>query len=217
MKRILQAAVALLVCFSVSSIAKADSFTGTVSGSNVTFTGVDVYDVNSSASSNPFGLTRTTCPGGGPCGFNLGGGFEVATIIFTSTGGFIINPSSNASNGHSEGAWENTAPTASIFSVSGSTLTVSSGSQSNNPSSFPSVPSCPGGGTGWCFNGTEQGGGAVLTYLGSGVFTAADNSEEVAFSLTPALVTTPEPSSLMMIGSGLLGLMGLGLRRKKIV
>jgi hypothetical protein len=211
MRRILQTAAALLLCFGVSSVAKADSFTGTIAGSNVTFSGVDVYDVNSSASSNPFGITRTICPGGAACGSNLGGGFEIATIIFTSTGGFIINPSSNASNGHSEGAWENTAPTTSIFSVSGSTLTVGTGSQSNSASSFGSVPSCPSGGTGWCFNGNDQNGGSVLTYLGNGVFTASDNSEEVAFSLN-----APEPSSLMMLGAGLLGLMGLGLRRKSV-
>jgi hypothetical protein len=213
MRKTLKAAATLLLCFGVNSIAKADSFTGTIAGSNVTFAGVDVYDVNSSASSNPFGITRITCPGGAPCGSNLGGGFEIATIIFTSTGGFIINPSSKASNGNSEGAWENTTPAAtSIFSVSGSTLTVGTGSQSNNASSFGSVPSCPSGGTGWCFNGNDQNGGSVLTYLGNGVFTASDNSEEVAFSLN-----APEPSSLMMLGFGLLGLMGLGLRRKSVV
>src|ERR1700690_204776 len=114
MKKTLKTAAALLLCFGVGSMAKADSFTGAAAGSNVTFAGVNVYDVNSSASSNPFGITQIICPGGTACGSNLGGGFEIATIIFTSTGGFIINPSSNASNGHSEGAWENTAPTKSI-------------------------------------------------------------------------------------------------------
>jgi hypothetical protein len=29
--------------------------------------------------------------------------------------------------------------------------------------------------------------------------------------------STPEPSSLLMLGSGLLGLMGLGFRRKALV
>jgi hypothetical protein len=203
-----------LALIATSYVAKADSFTGTAGTGDVIFSGVDVYDVNSSASSNPFGLTQVTCRGGGPCGSKLGGSFEVATIIFFSTGGFIINPSASASNGGSEGAWENTTPTtSSIFTVSGSTLgsVVAGTSEHVNPSSFGSVTSCPTGGTGWCFDGTDQGGDAVLTYVGNGVFTAADNSQEVAFSLP-----VPEPSLLLMLGSGLLGLMGMGLRRKLV-
>jgi hypothetical protein len=218
-------AVALML-FGTSCAAKADSFTGTAGTGSVVFTGIDVYDVNSNAASNPFGLTQTTCPGGGPCGSNLGGGFEVASITFFSNGGFVIRNTANAANGNSEGAWENgTAPSTSIFSVSGSTLgsLTAHTSETANPSSFPTAfcPSVPTP-VGWCFNGIDQGGNSVLTYLGtvngfSGVFTASDNSVEVAFNLTPAVVTTPEPSSLLMLGSGLLGLMGLGLRRRGIV
>jgi hypothetical protein len=77
--KILAVALALIA---TSYVAKADSFTGTAGTGDVIFSGVDVYDVNSSASSNPFGLTQVTCRGGGPCGSKLGGSFEVATIIF---------------------------------------------------------------------------------------------------------------------------------------
>lgn len=211
-------AVALVLCFGMSYVAKADSFTGVGGSGNVSFAGIDVYDVNSNSASNPFGLIQVTCPGGAPCGADLGGGFEVATITFFSDGGFVIRNTANAADGNSEGAWENgTAPSPSIFSVSGNTLgsLAAVTSEIASPSAFPSAfcPSVPTP-TGWCFNGNDQGGGSVLTYQGtvkgiSGVFTASDNSEEVAFSLP-----TPEPSSLLMLGSGLLGLMGLGFRRK---
>jgi hypothetical protein len=214
--------LALGLCFAISHAAKADSFTGTAGTGSVTFTGIDVYDVNANSASNPYGLTQVTCPGGGPCGANLGGSFEVASIIFFSDGGFVIKNSANAPNGNSEGAWENgTAPTTSIFTVSGSTLgsLMAGTSETASPSTFPTAfcPSLPTP-AGWCYNGNDQGGGSVLTYQGmvngiSGVFTASDNSEEVAFNL-PGVVTSPEPSSLLMLGSGLLGLMGLGFRRK---
>jgi hypothetical protein len=209
------------LCFAISYAAKADSFTGTPGTGSVTFTGVDVYDVNSNSASNPYGLTQVTCPGGGACGANLGGSFEVASITFFSDGGFVIRNTANAPNGDSEGAWENgTAPGTSIFTVSGATLgsLVAHTSETANPSSFP-MAFCPSVSTptGWCFNGTDQGGDSVLTYQGtvsgiSGVFTASDNSEEVAFNLTS--ISSPEPSSLLMLGSGLLGLFGLGFRRK---
>jgi len=208
------------LCFAISYAAKADSFTGTPGTGSVTFTGVDVYDVNSNSASNPYGLTQVTCPGGA-CGANLGGNFEVASITFFSDGGFVIRNTANAPNGDSEGAWENgTAPGTSIFTVSGATLgsLVAHTSETANPSSFP-MAFCPSVSTptGWCFNGTDQGGDSVLTYQGtvngiSGVFTASDNSEEVAFNLTS--ISSPEPSSLLMLGSGLLGLFGLGFRRK---
>lgn len=219
-------AVAVLLCFGMTLVTKADTFTGVGGTGDVVFAGVDVYDVNSNPASNPFGVTQVTCPGGAPCGANLAGGFEVATITFFSDGGFVIRPTTNAGNGNSEGAWENgTAPATSIFSVSGNTLgSLTAGtSETANPSAFPSM-FCPSVATptGWCFNGNDQGGNSVLTYQGtvngfSGVFTAADNSEEVAFSLPAAIVTTPEPSVLLMLGSGLLSMMGLGLRRKRIV
>src|SRR5271163_3270803 len=109
MRKFFKTLVVVSILFGASHAAKADSFTGTAGTGSVSFVGVDVYNVNSSASSNPFGLTQVTCPGGGPCGSNFGGSFEVATIIFFSGGGFIIKNTANAPNGHNEGAWENNA------------------------------------------------------------------------------------------------------------
>jgi len=232
--------VVLVLCFGLSYIAKADSFTGASVTGGVQFTGVDVYDVTTNSSSNPFGVTASSCPGTAPsaCAFNLestagSGTFEVATVTFFSDGGFIINPTtgSNATgsaSGHTSGTWENgTAPGTSIYTVSGTSLggLTAGKSETANASAIPSAfcPS-PSSATGWCFDGNGQGGVAVLTYLGNtdpkglaGVFTATDNSEEVVFALTSAPISTPEPSSLFMLGVGLLGLIGLGVHRKSVV
>jgi len=234
-------AVVLALCLGMSYVAKADSFTGVSVTGGVQFTGIDVYDVTTNSASNPFGVTASSCPGTAPspCAFNLettagAGAFEVATVTFFSSGGFIINPTtgSNATgsaSGHTSGAWENgTAPTSSIFTASGTTLggLTAGTSEIANPSTIPAMfcANQQSSTTGWCFNGNDQGGIGTLKYLGntdpkgiSGVFTATDNSEEVIFALTSASISTPEPSSLLMLCSGLLGLMGLGLRRKSVV
>jgi hypothetical protein len=231
----------VVLCFAMAHPAKADSITGVSVTGGVQFTGVDVYDVNTNSASNPFGVTASSCPGTAPspCFFNLEttagtGTFEVATITFFSDGGFIINPTtgSNATgsaSGHTSGTWENgTAPASSIFTASGTTLggLSAGGKETANPSTVPAMfcANQQNSTTGWCFNGNDQGGVGILQYLGntdpkgiSGVFTATDNSEEVVFALTSAPTSTPEPSSLLMLGSGLLGLMGWGLRRKSVV
>jgi len=234
--------VVLMLCVGMSYVAKADSFTGVGVTGGVQFTGVDVYDVNTNSASNPFGVTASSCPGTAPnpCAFNLestagSGAFEVATVTFFSSGGFIINPAAAGSNatgsasGHTSGTWENgTAPASSIFTATGTTLggLTAGTSETANPSTIPAMfcANQQSSTTGWCFNGNDQGGVGTLQYLGntdpkgiSGVFTATDNSEEVVFALTSAPTSTPEPSSLLMLGVGLLGLMGLGLRRKSVV
>jgi hypothetical protein len=62
---------------------------------------------------------------------------------------------------------------------------------------------------------TNQGSTSVA-YSG-GLITVTNQSLGIAFTLTPGTVSTPEPSSLLTLGSGLLGLLGFGFRRKSIV
>jgi len=52
---------------------------------------------------------------------------------------------------------------------------------------------------------------------GTGLINLSNASLGVNFSFSVPTVSTPEPSSLLTLGSGLLGLLGFGLRRKGIV
>jgi hypothetical protein len=61
---------------------------------------------------------------------------------------------------------------------------------------------------------TNQG-TTTLTYL-NGLFTLTDQSLAFSFTLPTSTTSTPEPSSLLALGSGLLGLLGYGFRRKCI-
>ena len=66
------------------------------------------------------------------------------------------------------------------------------------------------------FNACNTGSSPTInvSYIG-GLFKVTDDSLAFTFTLSP--VSSPEPSNLLALGSGLLGLLGFGLRRKGIV
>jgi hypothetical protein len=57
----------------------------------------------------------------------------------------------------------------------------------------------------------------ALISTGSGNFDINSASIDLKFNLGSTTTSTPEPSSLLMLGSGLLGLLGFALRRSSIV
>jgi hypothetical protein len=54
----------------------------------------------------------------------------------------------------------------------------------------------------------------TLVSLGSGDFAVQGNSIELTFALPETTTATPEPSSFVMLGTGLLSVLGAGWRRK---
>jgi len=210
-------ALASVLCLGLTYSAKADAITPSVgTATSDTFTGVDIYAVTGSL--NPFGVTPIICPGtGSACAQNVFGTttpvFEVATVAFTSGGGFTVTETTPAGSGNTLSVVGTTplitiagycTSASSIFTTGASALTVGTGTE------------CTADAAGtFKVNGNSNGtGSAILTYLGNGVFSVTDNSFQVAFQLTTT--PTPEASSLLMLGSGLLGLMGLAFRRKGI-
>jgi hypothetical protein len=148
------------------------------------------------------------------------GGSETATVDFASGGGFTlidIGPDSLGPGGSTVNASLDASGLEALtsgggatictsgtpnFTVSGTTLTPGTGSECSSATTFS--------GSGFA----SQTGGGFLTYDGGNTWTLTDNSFAVTFTTTPT--STPEPSSLLMLGSGLLGLMGLGFRRNGI-
>ena len=189
-----------LLCLGAMQSAKADAV----------FTGVTVTNATGGFCTGVATCTQT----------ELGvGGSELATVDFASGGGFTLTETS-ATLGTGTSSTVSVALTTPLetysngfghtfcststanFTVSGSTLTPGTGSECSASVTFS--------GTSVSFPQTGVG---ILTYDGSNTWTVTDNSFAVMFTTT----STPEPSSLLMLGSGLLGLMGLGFRRKALV
>lgn len=168
-------------------------------------------------------VTTGYCMGGLCSQTILGvGGSETATVDFGSNGAFTLTETSKSLGTGTASAVDASLPASSLemltlgyspdpvicstttpnFTVSGTTLTPGSGSECSASLAF----TFPGS-----LIASQSGG--WLTYDGSNTWTLTDNS----FALTFTTTSTPEPSSLLMLGSGLLGLMGLGFRRKALV
>jgi hypothetical protein len=213
--------VATLVCFGAIA-AKADTFSATAvaaSGGNVggaEFT-ANVYFLNANPASNPFGLTGSNCGslGSDTCngnpfsahGFTIGAfPGQSATVIFgnSTTPGFALlggTLDGVAVTGTSSlYTGPDNAPTMTV----GSSVFYQSGAYFDNGA-------CNGTAAG-CNNSPTP---VKLTYVedinGMAVFTLTDTSFDYVFSIP---TSTPEPSSLLMLGSGVLGLLGMGFRRK---
>jgi len=211
MGKILKASlmVAGLLCLGVLQSAKADAFTGT------TFTGVTIYYVGSSATENPFGLTNScgACANADPFGTGTNA-FELGTVTFGS--GTLTVTTANLSAAETSPTGTSTAN----LTVGANVTAIASGTAALLGTPVETWGT-QASGSAWCDGTACNDSGANLYFLPSGgsatgnVFYLQDNSLALAFQLGPT--STPEPSSVLMLGGGLLGLMGLGLRRKGLV
>jgi len=215
--------VASLVCIGAFS-AKADVFTATAvspSGGNVggaQFT-ANVYFLDNNPASNPFGLTASNCGSPAPApstcngnpfsahGFTIGAfPGQAATVIF----GDSATPGFDLLGGQLDGVA--IGGTGTLLSGPDSTPTMTIGSAVFYSSgAYWDNGACNGTASGCNSSATP----VKLTYVedfnGLAVFTLTDTSFDYVFSIP---VNSPEPSSLLMLGSGVLGLLGMGIRRK---
>jgi hypothetical protein len=206
-------AAALVLCLGLTHATRADTFVPNDPASTGTlaiFDNVHVYGVDTSSNANPWGILCSTYQGASCLGNNdvihtgadASQAFELATVTFTSNG-FTIVPNTPATD---KGSASVSSGISSIYS-----------SSNLSPLQVLLNTTVTANGT-WCTrtgcNTPGPGTIRLINALGTDVFVAVDDSFGMAFTLTSTPITTPEPSSLLMISSGLLGLMGLGLRRK---
>jgi hypothetical protein len=217
-------AVVVLLLLSGLHTAKADSFTPSSSTSTTSvFSNVLVYYVTANAASNPWGLTNILAnPVSGVLG-NSGGqatSTETVALIENANGNFFdIQVGSSKSGsifftqffGNSTNKGIPFTGTTANPNINPNTWTFNSSTDTSCYLNTVSSPVCNGPAS------SPLGISVLQTPGGVDVFSLQDSSIEVAFALTPGTVSTPEPSSLLMLGSGLIGLMGLGLRGKGIV
>jgi len=207
-------AVIGVLCLGSIHVAKADSLTFTTL---VTFTGntvtnppfvssaLETVAITNIGGSNGVGFVIGTLPatnaGNGDACFGSPG---CSTLLSTSTP-FYLNL---------------IAPTSGGFVIGGTAAspTISSGATGTYNQLFDQVCSLNKAGTANSCNTNVLGFSTAtkVSYAG-GIINLLDDSLGVQFSFAATLTPAPEPSSLLMLAVGLLGLLGVGVWRKGTV
>jgi hypothetical protein len=211
-------AVAGLICLGSLQVAKADMLTPGPS-----YTALVTYD-GTNSTSGYFSTSATETVTFTNIGGSGGVGITVGTLPTTNIGN-----GDACYNGCSGGALATTSPIY-IYLPSTSAGLVISGTNA--------APTVLGGASGtydqlydqFCIlesnkttnscntNVPGSSNSVVVSYTDpGGVFQITSNSLGANFTLTVTPVTTPEPSVLLTLGSGLIGLLGFGIRRKVIL
>jgi hypothetical protein len=187
--------LAALLFVAAGQAAKADTLTpNSFTANSATFTGVAVTAFDNgfpNSSTNPLTTTDSVT-------FFANGGSGLSVQI-TCTSGCI----STGNSASLYGAQIFTGPTSAP--VLGPTTTF------NFANALDSI--CDGGA---CNTTADPIDIVTITLASPDHFLITSASITMNFDLTGAPVTTPEPSSLLMLGSGVLGLFGFGLRRKAL-
>jgi hypothetical protein len=191
------AVAAVLLSFGMmSKTVNADSFTGSTlcsGGNGACWAGISVSGVDN-GTSPVTSLTSTD------------------TVEFWASGSTESVALTCTSNCTGLGSGGNTASLFGSFIISSASAPSVS---STTPVTFSSVSDsvCVAG---RCNTGSAPNDTIQLISLGSGQFGIVSNSNTLTFTLPEGTVSTPEPGSLLMLGSGLLGLLGYGFRRKAV-